>query len=97
MVGPIKQLFLKVGFDSLPIPSKVPDIIVVGMFFLSSSNISIKMPVLWPHQRQLVQSVALGGVMGKRKFPWLLVEDDVLYSLIRRCLESFNRRRKNGR
>ncbi len=95
MVGSIEQLFLKVGFDSLPIPSEIPDIIVVGMFF--PSNISIKMPVLWPHQRQLVQSVALGSVMGKRKFPWLLVEDDALYSLIRRCLESFNRRRKNGR
>ena len=68
MVGSIEQLFLKVGFDSLPIPSEVPDIIVVGMFF-PLTNISIKMPVLWPHQRQLVQSVALGGLMGKKEIP----------------------------
>ena len=34
---------------------------------LSSSNISIKMPVLWPHQRQLVQSVVLGGLMDKKE------------------------------
>ncbi|SVC84570.1 uncharacterized protein METZ01_LOCUS337424, partial [marine metagenome] len=29
----IEQLFLKVGFDRLPMSSEAPDIIVVEMFF----------------------------------------------------------------